>query len=129
MISRNQIYDYMEGEVNTIAHPVYCASVLEPVPKFFPACYITEISHYPSRQNVELSNEDIQLVRDFEVHAFSALQNDALNEAMEIMTDAETAMKEIGFIETYCGQANNLDPTVVHVVARFTRVFGDEDTI
>lgn len=129
MVSRNQIYTYVEEEINTLSRPVYCASILEPIPKSFPACFIVEINHYPSRSNIELDFNDEQLVRDFEVHTFSARMNDALTEAMDIMGDVETAMKEIGFIETYCGQANNIDPTVVHVVARFTRIFGGEDTI
>lgn len=129
MVSRNQIYTYVEEEVNTESHPVYCASVLEPIPKSFPACFIVEINHYPSRSNIELDFNDEQLVRDFEVHTFSSRMNDALTEAMDIMEDVETAMREIGFIETYCGQANNIDPNVVHVAARFTRIFGGEDTI
>lgn len=129
MVSRNQIYTYVEEEVNTESRPVYCASVLEPIPKSFPACFIVEINHYPSRSNIELEFKDEQLVRDFEVHTFSSRMNDALTEAMNIMEDVETAMREIGFIETYCGQANNIDPTVVHVAARFTRIFGGEDTI
>ena len=129
MVSRNQIYTHVEEEVNTESRPVYCASILEPIPKSFPACFIVEINHYPSRSNIELDFNDEQLVRDFEVHAFSSRMNDALTEAMDIMGDVETAMREIGFIETYCGQANNLDPNVVHVAARFTRIFGGEDTI
>lgn len=129
MVSRNQIYTYVEEEINTEYRPVYCASVLEPIPKSFPACFIVEINHYPSRSNIELDFKDEQLVRDFEVHTFSSRMNDALTEAMNIMGDVETAMREIGFIETYCGQANNLDPNVVHVAARFTRIFGGEDTI
>lgn len=129
MVSRNQIYTYVEDEVNTEYRPVYCASVLEPIPKSFPACFIVEINHYPSRSNIELDFKDEQLVRDFEVHTFSSRMNDALTEAMDIMGDVETAMREIGFIETYCGQANNIDPNVVHVAARFTRIFGGEDTI
>ena len=129
MVSRNQIYTYVEEEVNTESRPVYCASVLEPIPKSFPACFIVEINHYPSRSNIELDFNDKQLVRDFEVHTFSSRMNDALTEVMDIMGDVETAMREIGFIETYCGQANNLDPNVVHVAARFTRIFGGEDTI
>lgn len=129
MVSRNQIYTYIENEVNTESRPVYCASVLEPVPRSFPACFIVEINHYPSRRNTELDFKDEQLNRDFEVHTFSSRMNDALSEAMEVMGDAETAMREIGFIETYCGQTGNLDPSVVHVVARFTRIFGGEDTI
>lgn len=129
MITRNQIYTYVETQVNLPERPVYCASTYEPIPEEFPACYIEELSHYPSRNNVDLQHEDVQLVRDFEVHTFSNLVNGALTEAMTIMEDAESAMKELGFIETYCGQVNNLDVTVVHVVARFTRVFGDADTI
>lgn len=128
MISRNQIYDEVSTEVSA-SRDVYCASRLEPVPESFPACFITEISHYPSRRNVELQHEDEQLVRDYEVHTFSNLQNDALSEAYEVMADAESSMKRLGFIETYCGQTANIDATVVHVVARFTRVFGDADTI
>ena len=129
MVSRNQNYTYVEDEVNKEYRPVYCASILEPIPKSFPACFIVEINHYPSRSNIELDFNDEQLVRDFEVHTFSSRMNDALTEAMNIMEDVETAMREIGFIETYCGQANNIDPTVVHVAARFTRIFGGEDTI
>ena len=132
MISVNQIYSYVEAEVNTQERPVYCASRLEPLPPQFPSVQIVEMSHYPIRSALPLNfgaHEEVSMTRDFEVHVFSNLKNGALTEARSIMTDVETAFRELYFIETYCGQANNLDPSVIHMVARFTRNFGDSDPL
>lgn len=129
MITRDEIYDFTTQRVDLPTRHVYCASRLEPIPEEFPACYITEINHRPRQANVTLAFDDEQLVRDFEVHVFSNLQNGALSEAYDIMGDAEAAFRELYFLETYCGQTNNIDPTVVHLVARFTRFIGGADTL
>lgn len=132
MISINQIYSYVEAQVNTVERPVYCASRLEPIPPQFPSVQITEMNHRAIRSALPLnfgSHEDVSLQRDFEVHVYSNLKNGALTEARSIMTDVETAFREMYFIETYCGQANNADPSVIHMVARFTRNFGDADPL
>lgn len=129
MITRDEIYSYIESQVNIETRPVYCASRLEPVPDEFPACFIVEIDHYPRRGNIDLAFDDEQVERNFEVHVHSNLVNGAITQAHSIMSDVEAAMRELYFIETYCGQASNIDPTVVHLVARFTRLIGGADTI
>ena len=129
MITRDEIYNYVESQVNISGRPVYCASRLEPVPEFFPACFITENDHFPRRDAIALDFSDEQVERHFEVHVHSNLVNGALSEAHDIMSDVEAAFREMYFIETYCGQTNNLDPTVVHLVARFTRLIGGADTL
>ena len=129
MITANEIFNHIESEVNLESRPVYCASRLEPVPEEFPACYIVENDHYPRRESITLAFGDEQVERHFEVHVHSNLINGALAQAYDIMGDVETAFRELYFIETYCGQTNNLDPTVVHLVARFSRIIGGADSI
>lgn len=132
MITVNQIYTAVEAEVNTTERPVYCASRLEPVPPQFPSVQIVEMNHYPIRNALPLNfgeHEDVSLRRDFEAHVFSNLKNNALSEARAIMEDVEVAFRKMYFVETYCGQANNADPAVIHMVARFTRNIGDADPL
>jgi hypothetical protein len=74
-------------------------------------------------------HETVSLRRDFEAHVFSNLKNGALSEARDIMSDVETAFREMYFVETYCGQTTNADPQVIHLVARFTRNIGDGDAL
>ena len=128
-ITRNAIYDYVEKRVNTAERPVYCASRYEPVPNSFPACFITEATHRPDRASITLDFADDQVIRDFEVQVSSNKVTTGLQEAYEIMEDVETAMKELYFIETYCNQVTNIDPSVVRLVARFTRVIGGADAM
>lgn len=129
MITANQIYSYVEAQVNLNNRPVYCASRLEPIPESFPACFIVENDHFPRRSAIDLGFEDEQVERHFEVHVHSNLVNGALAQAHEILSDAEAAFRELYFIETYAGQTNNIDPTIVHLVARFTRFIGSGDTL
>lgn len=127
--TNNAIYTYIESAVNTANRPVYCTSRYEPVPEDFPACYIHETDHRPSRTAVQLDFQDEQLIRSWEVQAFSNLTNGALAECYDIIADAEIAFKQLFFIETSCSQVQNADPSVVRVVARFTRVIGSADTM
>jgi len=129
MITVNQIYTYIEGAVNTEQRPVYCASQNEPKPSEFPACYITEAQHRKDRRYVTLAFDDTHYIRDFQVQVFSNKQSGALLECHSIMKDAETAFHSIGFIETYCGEQRNIDPSVTRLVARFTRTIGGADTL
>ena len=129
MITVNQIYSYIEAAVNTTARPVYCAAVRVNAPNSFPACYIIEDSHSFVRQNVTINFNDTPLSRNFTVEVYSNKRVNALSEAREIMDDVEIAMKQLGFIETFCGQVDNADPSIIRIVGRFTRVIGDSDTI
>lgn len=127
MISRIDVYDYIETAVNTVSRPVYCEARLEVVPESFPACYITEINNPSDPQYYTLGFTDEQVRRDFEVHVFSNLVDGALIEAESIMDDVRAAFRRLYFIENFVGQSDNIDPTVVHIVGRFHRIIGGAD--
>ena len=132
MVSVNQIYTFIETELTRDRPDLYCASRLEPLPPQFPSVEIVEMNHLPVNRALPLNfgtHGPVSVRRDFEVHVFSNLKNGALTEARSIMTDVETAFQEIYFVETYCGQSSNADPQVIHLVARFTRNFGDADPL
>ena len=125
--TRNAIYSYIEGKVNTISRPVYCTSLYEPVMPIFPACYIIETDHHRVRQNVDLNNTVDSMELNWEVQVFVNSENGALSDCYGIMEDAEIAFEELGFIESYCEQVSNIDTSIYRVVARFSRIVGDED--
>lgn len=132
MITINQIYSNVESHLNRLYRPLYVSSKLEPLPPEFPSVQITEINHFQIRSAIPLSftqKNDLSIRRDIEAHVYSNLVNEALTEARDIMTEVEEIFREMGFIETYCGQTNNIDPSVVHLVGRFTRDFGDSDPL
>lgn len=122
--SSDGIYNYVERKVNTEKHPVYCATTLENIPESFPACYIVETNAIPERRGTALDFTDVQKRYYYEIHTFSNAEAIALTEAREIMSYAEEAMRELSFIESYCGRVNNIDPSVIHIVARFDRIIG-----
>lgn len=122
-----QIYTYIEKAVNTDIRPVYCNSQYEPIPESFPACYITEADHRKDRRYVTLAHDDGHYIRDWEVQVFSNKINGGLVECHDIMDDVERAMNELLFIETYCGQQQNADPSITRLVARFSVTIGSAD--
>lgn len=127
MISRVDIYDYVEQRVNTENRPVYCSARLETVPESFPACYIVETQSNSQAMGYTLDFTDEQVRKDFEVQVFSAKQNGALAEIESIMADVRTAFRELYFIENFVGRVENADPTVMRTVGRFHRVIGGAD--
>lgn len=129
MITVNQIYNYIVDAITEERSDLYCASRLEPIPERFPSVQIVELNHIPIQNRISLDFKDMPMRRDFEVHVFSNLKNGALSEARSIMTDVEEAFRSAFFVETYCGQANNADVSVIHMVARFTRNIGDGDSL
>lgn len=131
MITVNQIYTYVKNRI-TAGRSLYVSSTPEPLPPQFPSVEIVEMNHYPLERALPINfgeHDTVSLRRDFEVHVYSNLKNGALTQARDIMTDVETAFREAYFVETYCSQARNADPTVVHMVARFTRNIGDGDAL
>ena len=132
MITLNQVYDYIESAVNTVERPVFCSSVLEPIPDTFPACQILSLNHLDYQRTLPLSfagHESVSRRMDFEAHVFSNKKNLALSEAREIMDDVEIAFRQLWFVETSCMQSDNVDPSIIHMVARFTRNVGDGDEL
>lgn len=132
-ISTNQIYDYVVRDISQ-GRTVYCSSRQEPISSSnrFPAVEIVELDHPVYQRALPLSfgtKESVSARRDFEVHVYSNLKNGALAQAREIMTDIETAFRALWFIETSCIQTPNADPTIIQLVARFTRNICDGDTL
>ena len=127
MISRIDIYDYVESAVNTVSRPVYCEARLEVAPESFPACYIVETSSYAQEWDYTLDFKDEQVRRDFEVQVYSNLVDGALAEAESIMDDVRAAFRRLYFIENFVGRIDNIDPTVIRLVGRFHRVIGAAD--
>lgn len=127
MINYIDIYDYVEAQVNTENRPVYCATRLEPVPQSFPACYITVMDDHASSYNYTLAFDDEQTEMTFEVHVFTNEENGALYAANLIMADVRTAFRNLFFKESFVGETGNIDPTIVHMVGRFSRHIGGAD--
>ncbi len=127
MINYIDIYDYVEQRVNTENRPVYCASRIEPVPQSFPACYITVMDDHSLSWNYTLAYDDEQTEMTFEVHVFTNEQNGALYSANLIMADVRTAFRNLYFKESFVGETGNIDPTIVHMVGRFSRKIGGAD--
>ena len=127
MISRIDVYNYIEASVNTLARPVYCEARLEVAPESFPACYIVETSSESQFQDYTLDFTDEQVRRDFEVQVYSNLTDGALAQAESIMADVRAAFRKLYFIENFVGRTDNIDPTVVRMVGRFHRVIGGSD--
>lgn len=125
--THDAIYNYIADAIDTDSRHIYCVGVYEPTPSEFPCAYIHETDHRPAQNAVTLGFTDDQAIKSWEVQVFSNLTDGALTEAYDIMDDVEIAFKQLYFIETYCSQVQNIDPSVVRVVARFTRVVGDND--
>lgn len=121
------IYTYVESIINTESRPVYCTGDYEPTPSEFPCAYIHETDHRPMRDAVQLDFGDRQRIESWEVQVFSNLTDGALEEAREIMADAEVAFRQLFFIETMCSERPNIDPSIKRVIAQFTRVIGEGD--
>lgn len=132
-VTINQVYDTVVTEISQ-GRDLYCSSVLEPVSAadHFPACQIVELDHPTIERVLPLNyqhKDNVTVRRDFEAHVFSNLKNGAMSQARDIMTDVEVAFRTIGFIETACRQSDNADPSVIHLVARFTRTLADGDSL
>lgn len=121
------IYTYVESRINTESRPVYCTGDYEPTPSEFPCVYIHETDHRPMRNAVQFNFEDEQRIESWEVQVFSNLTDGALEEAREIMADAEVAFRQLFFIETMCAERPNIDTSVKRIIATFTRVIGSGD--
>ena len=129
MISRIDIYNYIESKVNIVNRPVYCSARLENVPVEMPACYIVQIGEASIENAYTFDYTDSQVERDFEVHVYSNLTNGALYQAETIMADVRQAMRELYFMESFVGRSDDVDPSIIHLVGRFHRVIGGSDTM
>ena len=129
MITRHEIFNKLDTDVNTESRPVYMASRFEPVPESFPACYVAEISRRDIQQYVNLGFTEYVKMVGWEAQVFSNKITGAVDEAHEIMCDVEASFKEMKFIETFCSETPFGDPSIYRIVARFERVIADADTI
>ncbi|MBO5971149.1 MAG: hypothetical protein J6S14_21965 [Clostridia bacterium] len=129
MISFYDIYDRIERELNRESRPMNCTSYYEPVPSEFPTVMVSEMEHHQAKGAIDLAFTDDQLERYIEVQVVSNKWDGAPEEARSIMAEVEAVMKRLYFIETFCGEIENIDPAVTRMSARFHRVFGGLDTL
>ena len=129
MITRNDIYDYAERKVNTTDRPVYCSSRYEPIPEVFPACFMYEIGKMDIRDNVNLSFTEYVKNVTWEVQVFANNTDDAITTANGVMDSVEEAFRDMKFLETFCSEMTNGDPSIYRMVARFERVICGSDEI
>lgn len=128
-MTRNAIYTYVADAVNTEERPVYCSSRYEPVPEYFPALYLAETSRRDVQRYVTLKfDEDVHEVT-WEAQVFSNSANDAVNETHTIMDDVYAAFREMNFMQTFCAEIPDTDPSIYRMVARFERIIGGANTI
>lgn len=129
MITRHEIFNKLDTDVNTAERPVYMTSRFEPVWEQLPACYVTEISRRDLQNAVNLKFTDNVKVVGWEAQVFSNKTVGAVDEAHDIMTDIEVSFREMKFIETYCAETPYNDRSIYRIVARFERVIADADTL
>ena len=128
-ITRNEIYNYIEGKVNTTARPVYCSTRLEPVAETFPALYLAETSKREPFKYVTLQFDGGVVEVTWEAQVFSNDSDDGVQECHTIMDDVASAFRDLKFTMTFCSEIPNNDPSVYRMVARFYRVYGGGNKI
>lgn len=127
--SRDAVYTYMRNALVASHSGIYVTSRREPVTKQFPAVRLAEVNRTRTQQYATLANDDDQYVSIFEAEVFSNKKNTALSEAYKVLDTVENAFKRLGYFETFCEPLDNADPSVVRILARFTKQIGKGDNI
>ena len=127
--SRKSVYTYIRNAIVASHSGAYVTARREPIPKNFPAVWVTEMNRTRPQQYATLANDDQQYESTFEAQIFSNKQNGALEEAYSILDTVESAFKTLGYFETFCDQVDNADPSVFRIVARFSRQIGMADVM
>lgn len=121
MISTNEIYTNLCNSINTTQRPVYCTRFYSEICKETPCLFFRE-SHRNTEEATTLNLTDKQVESTVEIEIYSE------DSSQEIMSEVETAMRSMMFIEQECHAIENADPTIERMYGRFYRVIagGDE---
>lgn len=128
-ISKNQIYTNIVNAVTDAFPTAYCAGRIEPIPDHFPAVYARMIGFSIPVNSVSLTFDSHLERPTYEVQVFSAKENDAGQEAYDIMRVVGSVMASMGFLCDMVEPIDNIDPTVFRIVGRWHRIIGDGDTV
>ena len=101
----------------------------ELVAKVLPAVYLYEMNRTRPQQYATLANDDEQWESTFEANIYANSLNGAKASAYDILYVVESAFKRLGYFETFGEPMDNIDPSLVRIVARFTRQIGKGDEI
>ena len=116
MITKNQIYDYIECHVTA-----YCTRYYEVVPKSLPCVYI-RFSWNPMRRHITLNFDDEQI----RCYAYIEVYGNNIDSTV---AEIESVMRAMHFVEELAEDVPNYDPTLERVSMRFCRVLTGQDTL
>ena len=123
--SRNGVYTRVHDAVKAAFSDAYITSVYENVPGEFPTVFIREIGAVPNSRAVTFETDDDQYQSTFEVQVFCGKQMTAYS----IMSIVQATMREMHYIQDMFQPIDNIDKTIIRLVARFHRVIGGGETM
>ena len=126
---RDYVFNYVATVVNNEYPSMKITSRREPVSKQFPLVYLHESNRTRPEQYATLANDDEQWVSTFECEVYTNEPDGNMSNAYAITEVVESAMKSLGYIETFCQPIDNIDPLLVRIFARFVRQIGAGDEI
>lgn len=122
--------------INTVKTAVLAAypsctvyGVYVEAPSAFPCVSIVEDDNYTYRPTQDESLQEHQATVMYSVNVYSNLAAGAKEQAKAIMAVVDTAMQNMKFTRTVRSQIPNIDRTIYRVVARYTAVVGEPQTV
>jgi len=126
-VTRNAVYDYISKAITAAHSNARCSSRRIPVPSSYPSCYIHEIEHYRTLDNMQLDYEDVQWQSSFEMQVISNKKGTAASEAYSILETAKDAFNKLYYREL--SETSVDDVETFTVIARFRRTIGGGDSM
>lgn len=127
--SVESVFNYVANAINAEFPRARVSSRRELVAKVLPAVYLYEMNRTRPQQYATLANDDEQWESTFEANIYANSLNGAKASAYDILYVVESAFKRLGYFETFGEPMDNIDPSLVRIVARFTRQIGKGDEI
>lgn len=121
------IYTFIRNRILAVYSDMYVTAGEEPIPARGPAVRVREVDRYKPIRNITLMHDDGQFHAEWEVQVYSNLFNGRTSEAYDIMEVAESAFRELFFIESSCVPVERANNRVTRLVARFERQIGGGD--
>lgn len=130
MITSNEVYSRISADLKAEFEGIFTTSARVYAPKVLPCVWIVEIDATPDGRYVNLDLSDNQRRSTFEVQAFSNTPNSASLEVSNIIDEAISAFRKLGYVCTMVQPMDNgYDENIKRKIARFTRIIGGGDTL
>lgn len=108
----------------------FCTAERNNAPSAFPCAWIVEIDAYPENRYIDLALTADTKRSTFEVQCFSNLASGATSQTYNMIEAATEAFRQLGYIRTMSEpMQNTMRPEIKRHIARFSRTFGDDDTL